>query len=238
HRCVTAFDKAAQMFGDDHAWPCWAFSNHDVIRHMSRFLPKVAGRTGLAKLAASLLLSLRGSICLYQGEELGLTEADIAYEDLTDPAAIAFWPDYKGRDGCRTPYPWDDAAPNAGFSHANRTWLPIPAEHSGNAASMQAGRDSSVLEHYRAFLHWRKSQPELVTGGLSFLEAGKQVLAFERHLDGRRMLCVFNLSDKAAKWMVPEGASPVFLPAPGASGTLTGKAVSLPPLGFFFAHAG
>jgi alpha-glucosidase len=234
HRCVTAFDKAAQMFGDDHAWPCWAFSNHDVIRHMTRFAPKAENRAALAKLAAALLLSLRGSVCLYQGEELGLTEADIAYEDLTDPAAIAFWPDYKGRDGCRTPFPWEADKPNAGFSKANRTWLPIPAEHSARAVSAQKGDAGSVLEHYRAFLHWRKEQPELIGGGIRFLEAGKQVLALERDLEGARMLCVFNLSEKPAKWALPAGMAVSALNAPGFAGDLASKALRLGPFDAWF----
>ena len=71
--------------------------------------------------------SLRGSVCLYQGEELGLDEADIAFEDLRDPYGVAFWPSFKGRDGCRTPMPWDDSD-TAGFT-TGLPWLPIPAEH-------------------------------------------------------------------------------------------------------------
>ena len=60
----------------------------------------------LAKVLIALLTSLRGSVCIYQGEELGLTEADIPFERLQDPYGIAFWPEFKGRDGCRTPMPW------------------------------------------------------------------------------------------------------------------------------------
>ena len=93
-------------------WACWAFSNHDVIRHVSRW---GAGRDRdqLARLAIAILLSLRGSVSLYQGEELGLTEAELAFEDLVDPYGITFWPEFKGRDGCRTPMAWDATAPNA-----------------------------------------------------------------------------------------------------------------------------
>jgi hypothetical protein len=71
---------------------------------------------------------LRGSVCLYQGEELGLTEAYVAYEDLQDPYGIRFWPNYKGRDGCRTPIPWISDNQNGGFSDA-KPWLPMAVEH-------------------------------------------------------------------------------------------------------------
>ncbi len=204
--CISNFAKAAAAFGDEHAWPCWAFSNHDVVRHMSRLGKDIADKPKLAKLLASLLLSLRGSICLYQGEELGLTEANIKFEDLTDPAAIAFWPEYKGRDGCRTPMPWDANKPNAEFSKANRTWLPIPVEHNARAAAAQVNVDGSIYEHYKAFLAFRKQHPELITGDIEFWRSGPDVLAFERILGDVKTLCLFNLSDKAAKWLIPDGA--------------------------------
>ena len=91
-------------------WICWAFSNHDVVRHVSRWARPGADTDSVAKFAIDLLVSLRGSICLYQGEELGLEEADIAFEDLRDPYGIRFWPAFKGRDGCRTPMVWESGA--------------------------------------------------------------------------------------------------------------------------------
>ena len=118
-------------------WACWAFSNHDVIRHVSRW---GAGwdRDRLARLAIAILLSLRGSVSLYEGEELGLSEAELRFEDLVDPYGITFWPEFKGRDGCRTPMVWDAKAPNGGFSSA-RPWLPVPEEHLRMAVSVESG---------------------------------------------------------------------------------------------------
>ncbi len=84
-------------------WACWAFSNHDVIRHASRWDLTPAAQ----RMFATLIMCLRGSVCIYQGEELGLPEADVAFEDLQDPYGIEFWPEFKGRDGCRTPMVWD-----------------------------------------------------------------------------------------------------------------------------------
>jgi len=85
------------------AWPCWAYSNHDTVRHVTRWGLSSAE----TKIYATLLMCLRGSVCLYQGEELGLPEAEIAFEDLQDPYGIQFWPEFKGRDGCRTPMVWE-----------------------------------------------------------------------------------------------------------------------------------
>lgn len=233
--CIVNFAKAAAAYGDEHAWPCWAFSNHDVIRHVSRFGADLADKGPLAKLAASLLLSLRGSICLYQGEELGLPEADIAFEDLTDPAAIAFWPDYKGRDGCRTPMPWNADQPNAGFSTANRTWLPIPAEHSARAVAAQMHGEGSVHAHYKAFLAFRKHHAELISGDIAFWHSEPDVLAFERSLGDRKMLCLFNLSDKAANWPIPAGAVLKPVAVPGFHAEMHKNTVALGPLSAFFA---
>ena len=83
-------------------WACWAFSNHDVERHATRWSLDAAQ----LRVYLALLLSLRGSVCLYQGEELGLTEAYVPYEDLQDPYGKRFWPKFRGRDGCRTPMVW------------------------------------------------------------------------------------------------------------------------------------
>ena len=80
-------------------WACWAFSNHDVERHATRWAKHFGGGDAHLRLMAGLLLSLRGSACIYQGEELGLTEAELRFEDLQDPYGIEFWPDFKGRDG-------------------------------------------------------------------------------------------------------------------------------------------
>ena len=105
-KCITAFETAVT-----DGWICWAFSNHDVIRHVTRWTKPGGSPEATAKFAVALLACLRGSICIYQGEELGLEEAELAFDDLRDPYGIRFWPGYKGRDGCRTPMPWDERRP-------------------------------------------------------------------------------------------------------------------------------
>ena len=141
-------------------WSCWAVSNHDVVRTASRWTAGEADPHAYLKIVAALLMSLRGSVCLYQGEELGLPEADLAFEDLQDPYGIRFWPEFKGRDGCRTPMVWDSHQPNAGFS-GGKPWLPVPAEHITLAVNTQEGNEASMLEHYRRMLAFRAAHPAL-----------------------------------------------------------------------------
>jgi len=123
---------------------------------------------------------LRGTVCLYQGEELGLPEANVAFEDLQDPYGITMWPEYKGRDGCRTPMPWKGDAPHAGFSDASRTWLPLDAAHRALAVDQQAGHPGSLLGYFTQLLAWRKQQPALIHGSMTVWPSHPQVLVFER----------------------------------------------------------
>jgi len=214
-------------------WPCWAISNHDVQRAVTRWSGDGAGH-GFAEQLVALVSSLRGSVCLYQGEELGLDEADIAFEDLRDPYGIAFWPSFKGRDGCRTPMPWDDSD-TAGFT-TGLPWLPIPASHRARSVAVQETDPGSTLHAVRTFLRWRASQPALVDGDIRFLDAAEPVLAFERMHEGSRLLAVFNLSAAEATFAVAGERSCNPVDAPGVqAGTLADGCVQLPPHGVFFA---
>ena len=172
-------------------WPCWSFGNHDVARAVSRLGGPLPG-PAFARLLPVLLASLRGSICLYQGEELGLPEAELAFEDLVDPPGIAFWPEYRGRDGCRTPMPWASNRPHGGFSEA-KPWLPMPVGHLDLAVDRQEREPGSTLHAVRRFLRWRRSQPELRRGAIRFVDAPDPVLAFERRQGDRALLLAFNL---------------------------------------------
>ena len=138
-----------------------------------------------------MLLSFEGSVCLYQGEELGLVDTQLEFEELTDPDGIAFWPEYKGRDGCRTPMVWDAKAANGGFSKANKTWLPVKAPQQARAVSTQEGKPNSVLAFYREMLALRRAEPDLRLGDIRFLDLPEPVLGYER---GEAMICLFNLS--------------------------------------------
>ncbi|NTF32625.1 alpha-glucosidase [Rhizobium skierniewicense] len=197
---VDGFDKAVT-----DGWVCWAFSNHDVVRHLTRFSEGVEEQTRVAKLAFSVLATLRGSICLYQGEELALTEADLAFEDLRDPYGIRFWPAFKGRDGCRTPMVWETGQASAGFTTAEKPWLPVPYAHAMLAADGQERKPDSVLNHYRAVLKFRGQHAMLRDGDMAFLETQQDLLAFTRTKNDQSLLFVFNLTREPVEYLVPSG---------------------------------
>ena len=220
-------------------WPCWAVSNHDVQRAVTRWGgagADAAAADALAKQLVALVCALRGSVCLYQGEELGLAEADVPFEALRDPYGIAFWPTFKGRDGCRTPMPWTspDGGPHAGFSQV-APWLPVDARHGARSVAVQDADPDSVLQSARAFLRWRKSRPELVHGAIRFLDAPAPVLAFVREHAGRRTLAAFNLSAQPVAWTPPSELSPRWLDVPGQAG-VAGAAPTLPAYAAAFAE--
>jgi alpha-glucosidase len=182
------------------AWPCWAYSNHDTIRHPTRWnLSDAATRAYTV-----LLMCLRGSLCLYQGEELGLPEADVAYEDLQDPYGIEFWPEFKGRDGCRTPMPWEASNRNAGFS-TGTPWLPVAQPHVAQAVSVQAGDPASMLAHYRRALAFRRAHPVLAKGAQGPVTAQGDVVTFTRSDAAETLTIAVNLSDLPATITLPAG---------------------------------
>jgi alpha-glucosidase len=174
-------------------WPSWAFSNHDAPRAVSRWA-RTADRAAAARLSMLLLVCLRGNVFLYQGEELGLPQAQIGFEDIRDPEAIANWPLTLGRDGARTPMPWLSRAPSAGFS-TGRPWLPVPGEHLQLAVDLQEEDPDSQLAVTRRLIALRRGSNALRHGSLRVLESSDSVLILERRAQGERVLCLFNLGD-------------------------------------------
>src|SRR5690606_20321997 len=149
------------------------------------------------------LSCLRGALCIYQGSELGLAHADVPPERMMDPYGAEFHPAFSGRDGARTPMPWDGDLPHCGFS-SHEPWLPIPASHMPRAVAAQKASPGSLLNRLKGFLAWRREQPALRAGGLRFVEAPPQILAFERFLDEQRIFCAFNLHGVEAEAALPE----------------------------------
>ena len=182
-------------------WPCWAFSNHDVPRVASRWRgePDPPHRT---RLFALLQVSLRGTTLIYQGEELGLTQAQIPFEKLQDPEAINNWPQTFGRDGARTPMPWRRDEARAGFTGAE-PWLPLPEEHRLLSVDVQANDPHSTLGFFRKAIGLRRSSDALKTGDLRFLDTGDDLLAFERRSGESYALCAFNLTERQVTWTPP-----------------------------------
>ena len=179
----------------DEGWPSWAFSNHDAPRVVSRW-DDGSDSDARAKTLLALLMSLRGNVFLYQGEELGLPQAKLAFADLRDPEAIANWPLTQGRDGARTPMPWEKDATHAGFS-IGKPWLPIPDEHVARAVSVQNGQADSVLTRARELIELRRSNPALRLGDFRPLPVPSPLLGFDRQHDGWQARCLFNLSSSS-----------------------------------------
>lgn len=211
-----AIDRAIEAAESVGSTPTWALSNHDVVRHATRYgLPDgtnwrawlldgpheaLDAELGLrrARAATLLLLALPGSTYLYQGEELGLPEAyDLPLEVLDDPTWENSGHTVKGRDGCRVPIPWEPTGPSLGFS-STTPWLPQPDEYASLAASAQVDDPDSTLSLYRAAIGLR-SQMWVGAGPLEWIDLGPGVLAFTRGT----AICVVNLS--ADSFELPAG---------------------------------
>lgn len=225
---VEEFERRVRPGG---GWGCWSLSNHDSIRVVTRW-GKGTDDPAFPKLLLAMLGSLRGSFCIYQGEELGLPEAEVPFDRLIDPYGIAFWPDFKGRDGCRTPMPWTSEAPRGGFSTVE-PWLPMYPDHLGRSVAAQTSDPDSVLGFYRRFLAWRKGFESLRRGSIRFQRTAEPILAFRREEGDERILAAFNLSPEPVRHAVPGSVQPLEghgLPAC----RLEGRDLLLPPWGGFF----
>jgi alpha-glucosidase len=232
-RASHVADTVNKLFAaNPGGWPCWAVSNHDVERVASRWGgPEAPAHYG--PLVNALLCSLRGAVCIYQGEELGLPEADVAYEDLQDPYGITFWPVFRGRDGCRTPMPWTDAA-NGGFS-AGKPWLPVSPDHVARSVAAQDNDPGSTLNTMRRFLAWRKHQPALRLGELDIWHADDQQILLVREHDGKRLFAAFNLGRTSTTLTNPRLAGAATLSGHGLpSGSLDGTTLTLPPYSVWY----
>lgn len=234
------FEAAASVAG---GWPCWTLGNHDSIRLLTRWAGEKVPND-FTRMALAMLLSLRGSACWYQGDELALPEADLPFEALRDPPGIAFWPEYKGRDGCRTPMPWEAQAAHAGFGTPadTPTWLPVPAEHAERAVDRCEADPDAPLHFMRAFVPWRRSLAALLHGAVRYLDTPEPVMALVRtplpDAVGCTVLALFNLSDRAVRIELPEAPRSMALPVPGLPARQLairqGDSFTLPPCGIYF----
>jgi len=214
-------------------WASWSVGNHDAIRVATRW-GGANPAPGFTKLVLAMQLSLKGTPCLYQGDELGLTEADVPYELLQDPYGKTFWPEFKGRDGCRTPMPWTAAAPHAGFTEG-QPWLPVDAAHIKAAVDRQDRDNDSMLNFQRRFIALRRATPQLTRGEIAFFDAPEPILALRRDLAGHvSVLAAFNLSDREVSfdWPATDGAAQMQID--GLPGSAQQGRVTLPPYGAWF----
>jgi alpha-glucosidase len=177
------------------AWPCWVLNNHDNRRSISRY---AAGEhtEARAKVAATMLLTLRGTPFLYYGEELGLRQGRIPRAEIVDPPGRKYWPFDKGRDGCRTPMPWA-ATLNAGFS-TGRPWLRVNPDYARVNVESARRDPASLLNYYRQLLALRHASPALQQGAYRALDQSDKVFAYERAAADQRLLIVLNFAARPA----------------------------------------
>lgn len=180
-RIIEDYEKALPR----GAWPNWVLGNHDR--------PRVASRVGTeqARVAAMLLLTLRGTPTLYYGDEIGMHQVAIAPEDVRDPFEKNVPGIGVGRDGCRTPMQWD-ASEFAGFSGV-RPWLPLPEHYvRDNVANLEADAHS-ILNLYKRLIGLRQSCPPLVAGDYDPIAAQGDLLVYRRQAEGKAVIVALNL---------------------------------------------
>jgi alpha-glucosidase len=183
-------------------WPSWAFSNHDAPRWISRWA-QTEHRASFARMAMLLFVCLRGNIIIWQGEELGLTQVDIGFDQLRDPEAIANWPLTLSRDGTRTPMPWETHAMHCGFT-TGEPWLPLGPDHASLAVDSQNNDADSLLVATRKLLAFRSNHEALLYGSIRIVEAKDQLLVFERMTSEQHIVCAFNFGLSELEWHLPQ----------------------------------
>lgn len=200
---ATAVDRWDSLLGPD-LWPNYTLSNHDQKRAFSRYDEGGDG-AARARVAAALLLTLRGTPFLYYGEEIGMRNGRILRSRLQDPLGKRYWPLRVGRDGERTPMQWN-ASPGAGFSMA-RPWLPINADHTTVNVERQQEAPDSLLNWYRALIGLRRQEPSLHSGAYRRLGVRDEVYHFERQWHDQRVVVALNFAGRARTVRLPRDAT-------------------------------
>jgi alpha-glucosidase len=196
---VDTFDAVGLVAGT----PTWVLSNHDVVRETTRY---GGGAVGLARARAAALtmLALPGSAYVYQGEELGLEQVDVAPEHRQDPAW--FRTGEAGRDGCRLPMPWSGSAAPFGFGPAEgQPWLPMPADWAGVTVEAQSADPASTLSLFRRMLRLRREVTPELPDEVELLTSAPGTFAVRRG----ELVCVINCGARAAR--LPEQAGALLL---------------------------
>lgn len=177
------------------SWPAYVLNNHDLPRSATRFGQGEDDER--LKVAAALLLTLRGTPTLYYGEEIGMRDIHIKYQDIKDRVGRRFWPFYKGRDGCRSPMQWEGGS-NGGFSTAN-PWLPVHPNYLERNVESQRADPGSLFNFYRQLLRLRRSLPALRRGMFQPLTFdSRKIMAFLRQTPDETVMVALNFNDAPA----------------------------------------
>lgn len=194
---ISKVIETTYKFMED-SWTCFTLGNHDCTRLASRYNKKTNGYD-FSRLAQILLLTLKGTPILYYADELNMTEYPIKKSELQDPFGINLWPTYKGRDGCRTPFPWDSKKKNLGFNSGAKTWLPAV-----NHTCLDEAKKDKYSTYYliKDMLKLRKKYEVMSLGSFNKISLSDNVYIFEREFEGEKILCCFNFSDKEKSFVM------------------------------------
>lgn len=216
--------------------PLLFLDNHDNPRSWTRYSENANG-AAISRLLATVLLTPRCAALLYYGQEIGMENNDPKRkEDVRDPIGKRGWPREKGRDGERTPMQWD-ATPNAGFSTAPGTWLPVPSTYAARTVAAETNNPESLLSYYRALIRLRKTNAALRGGDFALVnESDKNVLAFTRRAkDGTAVLVALNFtgSPQTVAFDLMSHAATLLSTFGKPGQTVSLKSLSLPAYGAF-----
>lgn len=174
------------------AWPNFTLSNHDQPRHYYRY-GEGKYSDSRARVAAALIMTLRGTPFLYYGEEIGMTNGKLLKKDLQDPVGKRYWPFISGRDGERTPMQWNREE-NSGFT-GGKPWLPVNSDYKDKNVELQYKDKDSLLSFYRSLIWFRKNSKALSIGDIEFvIDDPKDVLVYRRKYGNEQMLVILNFS--------------------------------------------
>ncbi len=203
------------------AWPAWTGSNHDMFRFPTRWAQDDPAQV---RVALFMLLCLRGTPVLYQGDEIGMGDATLERDDLRDPLGVRYWPHYAGRDACRTPMQWRDE-PGGGFTTpGTRPWLPLGDLSTATVAAQQ-DEPGSLLTLARDLIAFRRAHPDFVQGTYTSLPAPSGVWVWQR---GQHHVVTLNLSEADVPFARPGGLVEVATDR-GREGTRLDQATVLSP---------
>ncbi|MGA9396761.1 MAG: alpha-glucosidase [Anaerolineaceae bacterium] len=189
---ITQWEKAV----GNRIWPSYVLNNHDNPRSVTRW--KDDDGDHRARIAATLLLTLRGTAFIYNGEEIGMRDLDVKHSEIMDPPGKRYWPLYNGRDGCRSPMQWD-ASLNSGFSKA-RPWLRVHPEYPRRNVSSQLRDEHSLLNFYKRLISLRRHSIVLRRGNFSVVKHNNSnCLVYLRSYAKKSILVALNFSSKPQK---------------------------------------
>ena len=212
-RCARLIQSQYETLGTSK-WPTQVLNNHDTVRSATRF--GQGEDDECLKVAAALLLTLRGTPFLYYGEEIGMRDIHLKRSQILDPIGKRYWPFFVGRDGCRAPMQWD-TSPNAGFG-GGRPWLPLNPDYPQRNVQAQLANANSLLNFYQQLLALRRESAPLTRGEMALLQdLPRGVLGYLRTLENEGALVLLNFGGAertvhlpafAAGWQVRLSSQP------------------------------